>query len=48
VQLNWRVERIRDGSVILSREDPTAPNRPPLMREVPLHDPSEDPTAAGG
>jgi type IV pilus assembly protein PilP len=41
VTLNWRVERIRDGAVILSREDPTAPNRPPLTREIALHDPSE-------
>jgi hypothetical protein len=45
VTLNWRVERIRGDAVILSREDPTAPNRPPLTREIPLHDPSE---AAGG
>lgn len=41
VTLNWRVERIRDDAVILSREDPTAPNRPPLTREIALHDPSE-------
>ncbi len=45
VTLNWRIERIRDDAVILSREDPTAPNRPPLTREIPLHDPSE---VAGG
>lgn len=41
VTLNWRVERIRADAVILSREDPTAPNRPPLTREIALHDPSE-------
>ena len=41
VTLNWRVERIRADAVILSREDPTAPNRAPLTREIALHDPSE-------
>lgn len=41
VSLNWRVERIREDAIVLSREDPTAPNRPPLTREIPLHDPSE-------
>lgn len=46
VTLNWRVERIRNDAVILSREDPTAPNRPPLTREIALHDPSE--VEAGG
>jgi hypothetical protein len=47
VTLNWRVERIRDDAVILSREDPTAPNRPPLTREIALHDPSEATTSPG-
>ncbi len=42
VSLNWRVERIREDAIVLSREDPTAPNRPPLTREIPLHDPSEE------
>lgn len=45
--LNWRVDRIRCArtetgdstcEVILTREDPSAPNRPPLTRVVPLHD----------
>ncbi len=43
VVLNWRVDRIRDGEVVLTREDPTAPNRPPLTRVLPLHDPNELP-----
>lgn len=38
VALNWRVDRIRDNEVVLNREDPTAPNRPPLTRVIPLHD----------
>ncbi|MCG8554052.1 MAG: pilus assembly protein PilP [Proteobacteria bacterium] len=36
--LNWRVDRIRDNEVVLSREDPTDPNQPPLTRIVPLHE----------
>jgi len=38
VTLNWRVERIRAQEVVLTREDPTDRNRPPLMRVLPLHD----------
>ncbi|HEY6881735.1 MAG TPA: pilus assembly protein PilP [Polyangiales bacterium] len=37
VALNWRVDRIRDNEVVLAREDPTAPNRPPLTRVIALH-----------
>jgi type IV pilus assembly protein PilP len=36
--LNWRVDRIRPDALVLSREDPTAPNRPPLTRIIPLHE----------
>jgi len=43
VVLNWRVDRIRDGEVVLTREDPTAPNRPPLTRVLALHDANEVP-----
>ncbi|MCA9582036.1 MAG: hypothetical protein KC416_09600 [Myxococcales bacterium] len=38
VSLNWRVDRIRPEEVVLSREDPTSPNQPPLTRVIPLHD----------
>ena len=38
VTLNWRVDRIREGEVVLTREDPTAPNRPPLTRVITLHE----------
>jgi type IV pilus assembly protein PilP len=38
VALNWRVDRIRDNEVVLAREDPSAPNRPPLTKVIPLHD----------
>jgi type IV pilus assembly protein PilP len=36
VTLNWRVDRIRENEVVLTRDDPTAPNRPPLTRVIPL------------
>ncbi len=38
ITLNWRVDRIRPGEVVLMREDPTAPNRPPLTRVISLHE----------
>ena len=38
VTLNWRVDRIRPQEVVLTREDPTDRNRPPLTRVLPLHD----------
>lgn len=37
VALNWRVDRIRANEVVLAREDPTGPNRPPLVQVIPLH-----------
>jgi hypothetical protein len=37
ITLNWRVDRIRPAEVVLTREDPTAPNRPPLTRVMALH-----------
>ena len=43
VTLNWRVDRIRAGSVVLTREDPTAPDKPPLTRVMPLHEGGEAP-----
>jgi type IV pilus assembly protein PilP len=44
VALNWRVDRIRVNEVVLAREDPSAPNRPPLTKVIPLH---EDDPAQG-
>jgi type IV pilus assembly protein PilP len=41
VSLNWRVDRIRENEVVLAREDPTGPNRPPLTRIIPLHAPDD-------
>lgn len=36
-QLNWRVDRVRDGDLVLIREDPAQPNVAPATRIVPLH-----------
>ena len=47
VTLNWRVERIRPGEVVLTREDPTAPNRPALTRVLPLRDEDEELSLGG-
>jgi hypothetical protein len=47
VSLNWRVDRIRENEVVLAREDPSAPNRPPLTRVIPLHEPEEGEQALG-
>ncbi len=43
VPLHWRVARIRSGEVVLTRDDPTAPDRPPLTRVLPLYEEGEDP-----
>jgi type IV pilus assembly protein PilP len=39
-QLNWRVDRVRDGDIVLSRED-RALNVPPSTRVIPLHPESD-------
>lgn len=36
-QLNWRVDRIRDGDLVLLREDPAQPGVPAATRVVALH-----------
>lgn len=38
VTLNWRVDRIRDNEVVLIRQDPSDPGRPPLSRIITLRD----------
>lgn len=35
-QLNWRVEKVRDGDIVLVREDPAQPSIPPASRVIPL------------
>ena len=41
-QVNWRVDRIRDGDIVLTREDPAQPGQPPATRVLPLHPESEE------
>jgi type IV pilus assembly protein PilP len=43
-QLNWRVDRIREGDVVLIREDPAQPAIPPATRVIPLHPETEKQT----
>lgn len=40
-QLNWRVEKVRDGDVVLTREDPAQPGIPPASRVITLHPEAE-------
>ncbi|MCC6215405.1 MAG: pilus assembly protein PilP [Polyangiaceae bacterium] len=35
-EMNWRVDRIRDGDVVLIREDPQNPDVPTATRVIPL------------
>lgn len=42
VSLNWRVDRIRSDEVVLSRQDPTAPDRPPVVRTMTLREDEEE------
>jgi type IV pilus assembly protein PilP len=40
-QLNWRVDRVRDGDLVLIREDPAQPGIPPATRVIPIRPESE-------
>ena len=35
-EINWRVDRIRDGDIVLIREDPSNPDVPTATRVIPL------------
>jgi type IV pilus assembly protein PilP len=35
-EINWRVDRIRDGDIVLIREDPSNPDVPSATRVIPL------------
>jgi type IV pilus assembly protein PilP len=45
-QLNWRVDRVRDGDIVLSRED-RASGAPPATRVIPLHPENEKNEGSG-
>jgi type IV pilus assembly protein PilP len=42
VTLHWRIARIRENGVVLTRDDLSAPNRPPLTQVLPLRPQGED------
>jgi type IV pilus assembly protein PilP len=41
-QLNWRVDKVRDGDIVFTREDPAQPGIPPASRVISLHPESEN------
>lgn len=41
-QLNWRVDRVRDGDIVLSREDPVQRGAAPATRVIPLRSEQEE------
>lgn len=40
-QLNWRVEKVRDGDVVFTRDDPAQPGIPPASRVIALRTEAE-------
>jgi type IV pilus assembly protein PilP len=42
-QINWRVDKVRDGDIVFTREDPAQPGIPPASRVIALR-----PESAGG
>ena len=45
-EVNWRVDRIREGDVVLIREDPQNPDVPSATRVIPLRPPDTTITAS--
>ena len=45
-EINWRVDRIRPGDVVLIREDPSNPDVPSATRVIPLRPDDLDPDRA--
>lgn len=41
-QLNWKVDRVRDGDIVLTREDPATPGVAPATRVIPLRSEQEE------
>ncbi|MBX3217789.1 MAG: pilus assembly protein PilP [Labilithrix sp.] len=42
-QINWRVNKVRDGDIVFTREDPAQPGIPPASRVIALRTESEQP-----
>jgi type IV pilus assembly protein PilP len=47
-QLNWRLDRIRDGDVVLVREDPNNPDVPAATKVIPLRPEGLEEKGKGG
>jgi type IV pilus assembly protein PilP len=47
-QLNWRLDRIRDGDVVLVREDPNNPDVPAATKVIPLRPETSEEKTKGG
>lgn len=47
-QLNWRLDRIRDGDVVLVREDPNNPDVPAATKVIPLRPETAADKSKGG
>jgi type IV pilus assembly protein PilP len=47
-QLNWRLDRIRDGDVVLVREDPNNPDVPAATKVIPLRPETGEEKGKGG
>jgi type IV pilus assembly protein PilP len=41
-QINWRVEKVRDGDIVFTREDPAQPGIPPATRVIAIRAESEN------
>ncbi len=41
-QINWRVDKVRDGDIVFTREDPAQPGIPPASRVIALRADSEN------
>ncbi len=41
-QLNWRVDKVRDGEVVFTREDAAQPGIPPATRVMPIRTDAEE------
>lgn len=46
-EINWRVDRIRDGDIVLVREDPQNPDVPSATRVIPLRPEGSDVNGVG-
>ena len=41
-QINWRVEKVRDGDIVFTREDPAQPGIPPATRVIAIRPENEN------